>query len=72
MILRNLRIIIIREASYERRDLINKLRKAGYKLDRTSDHTIFEKQACRPVQVPNHREIKETLAKKILKDAGLE
>ena len=54
----------------KRRDLVRKLEAAGYKLDRTGDHAIYEKKGCRPVQVPNHNEIKEVLAKKILKDAG--
>jgi len=55
----------------KQRDLIKKLEAVGYKLDRTGDHAIYEKEGCRPVQVPNHREIKEILAKKILKDAGI-
>ena len=55
----------------KRRDLIKKLKTAGYKLDRSGDHAIYEKEGCRSVQVPNHREIKEPLANKILRDAGL-
>lgn len=55
----------------KKRDLIKKLTEAGYTRDRTNDHITFEKKNCRPVQVPNHREIDEGLAKKILKDAGL-
>ena len=55
----------------KRRDLIKKLEAAGYKLDRTGDHAIYEKKGCRPVQVPKHREIKEILAKKILNNAGI-
>jgi len=53
------------------RDLVKKLEEAGYRLDRTGDHVIYEKRGCRPIQIPNHREIKETLARKILRDAGL-
>lgn len=55
----------------KRRELIKKLTAAGYRLNRTGDHAIYEKEGSRPVQVPNHREIKEILANKILKDAGL-
>ena len=55
----------------KRRDLIKKLEAGGYKLDRTGDHSIYEKEGCRPVQVPNHREINENTAKAILRAAGL-
>lgn len=55
----------------KRRDLIKKLEIAGYKLDRTGDHAIYEKQDGRPVQVPNHTEINENTAKAILRAAGL-
>ena len=55
----------------KRRELIKLLEKAGYRLDRTGDHAIYEKPGSRPVQVPLHREIKEHLAKRILKDAGI-
>jgi len=55
----------------KRRDLIRKLEKAGYVLDRIGDHSIYEKPGCRPVQVPNHREVKEMLAEKIMKNAGI-
>ena len=55
----------------KRRDLVKKLEAAGYRLDRTGDHAIYEKKGGRPVQVPNHREIKDILAGKILKDAGV-
>ena len=56
----------------KRKDLIRKLKAAGYYLDRTGDHAIFEKPECRPVQVPNHREINEYTARAILKIAGIE
>ena len=56
----------------KRRDLIKKLEAAGYKLDRTGDHAIYEKKGRQPVQVPNHREINERTAKSILGVAGLE
>ena len=55
----------------KRRDLIKKLETAGYKLNRTGDHAIYEKKGGRPVQVPNHRELNEITAKEILKAAGL-
>ena len=53
------------------RELVKKLEDEGYKLDRTGKHGIYEKDGCQPIQVPNHREIKDVLAKKILKDAGV-
>ena len=55
----------------KRRDLVKKLIAAGYKLNRTGDHAIYEKEGGRPVQVPNHAEINENTAKVILKTAGL-
>ena len=55
----------------KRRDLIKKLEAAGYRLDRTGDHAIYEKEGGRPVQVPNHTDINENTAKAILKAAGL-
>lgn len=55
----------------KRRDLVRKLKAAGYKMDRDGDHTIYERVNSRPVQVPKHREISENTAKAILKAAGL-
>ena len=56
----------------KRRDLVKKLRAAGYHQDRSDGgHAVFEKQGARPVQVPNHREIKENTARAILRAAGL-
>ena len=56
----------------KRRDLIKKLEAAGYKIDRDhGNHTIYEKEGSRPVQVPRHREINENTAKAILRAAGL-
>jgi predicted RNA binding protein YcfA (HicA-like mRNA interferase family) len=56
----------------KRRDLVKLLVKAGYKEARNAGgHAIYEKSGCRPVQVPNHREIKEYLAKAILRHVGL-
>ncbi|MCL1999581.1 MAG: type II toxin-antitoxin system HicA family toxin [Turicibacter sp.] len=56
----------------KRKDLVKKLEKHGYKLDRIGDHSIYEKPGNRPVQVPNHREINEYTAKQILKNAGIQ
>ena len=55
----------------KRRDLIKKLEEAGYRLDRTGDHAIYEKKGHRPVQVPNHREINDNTARAILRAVGL-
>ena len=55
----------------KRRDLIKRLTAAGYKLDRTGDHEIYEKKGGRPVQVPNHTDINDHTARAILKAAGL-
>lgn len=56
----------------KRRDLVKQLENAGYHEDRNNGgHAIYEKKGCRPVQVPNHREINENTAKAILRAAGL-
>ena len=56
----------------KRRDLIKKLEAAGYREDRNDGgHAIYEKQGCRPVQIPNHREVNDNTAKAILRAAGL-
>ena len=55
----------------KRKELIKNLEAAGYRLNRTGDHAIYEKPGSRPVQVPNHREINEYTAKAILKTAGI-
>jgi predicted RNA binding protein YcfA (HicA-like mRNA interferase family) len=55
----------------KRRDSIKKLEAAGYRLNRTGDHAIFEKKGSRSVQVPGHNEINEYTAKAILKAAGI-
>jgi mRNA interferase HicA len=55
----------------KRRDLVKRLEAAGYRLNRTGDHAIYEKKGSQSVQVPNHREINENTAKAILKIAGL-
>ena len=53
----------------KRRDLIKRIEQLGYHEDRTGDHTTYECKGKRPVQVPNHREIDEWLAKEIIKQA---
>lgn len=56
----------------KRRDLVNLLLQAGYKLERDDgDHTIYKKPGSRAVQVPRHRELNELTAKSILKVAGI-
>ena len=56
----------------KRRDLVKKLESAGYTIDRDDgNHTVYEKNGARPVQVPRHREINENTANSILKAAGL-
>lgn len=55
----------------KQRDLIKQLEAAGYRLNRKGDHKIYEKPGAPPVQVPDHRELNEFTAKKILKLAGL-
>ena len=54
------------------RDLIKRIKDAGYTLDRDNgDHSIYEKEGCRPIQVPRHKEINENTAKQILRVAGI-
>jgi mRNA interferase HicA len=55
----------------KRKDLVKKLKEAGYRLNRTNKHAIYEKQGCCSIPVPNHREINENTAKAILKQAGI-
>ena len=60
----------------KRRDLVNRLKQAGYRELREGDHTTFYNPhpigaARKLVQVPRHTEINEITAKQILKDAGL-
>ena len=56
----------------KRRDLIKKLESNGYRLDRDDgNHSIYEKDGCRPVQVPRHREINENTARAILEAVGI-
>ena len=55
----------------KRRDLVKKLEKAGFKLNRHgSDHDIY-KRGLDEEQVPRHREVNEKLAKAILRRWGL-
>lgn len=56
----------------KRRDSIKQLETAGYKIVRDDgNHTVYEKDGGRPVQVPRHQEINENTARSILKTAGL-
>ena len=44
----------------KRRDLITKLKAAGYKEVRyDGSHTIYKKDGCRAVQIPRHKELNE-------------
>ena len=55
----------------KRRDLIKKLEDNGWEFAREgSKHTIYTKGANEE-QVPRHNEIKEPLAKKIIRQWGL-
>lgn len=55
----------------KRRDLIEKLQKAGFKLERNGgDHDIY-RRGSDTEEVPRHKEINEITAKKILKRWGL-
>jgi mRNA interferase HicA len=60
----------------KQRDLVKLLKDAGWYLARHGDeHDVFKNEdpagKLSIIQVPRHREIKETTANKILKDAGL-
>ncbi|MBR1477434.1 MAG: type II toxin-antitoxin system HicA family toxin [Lachnospiraceae bacterium] len=55
----------------KQRDLIKKLEKAGFEFERHgSDHDVY-KRGSDEEQVPRHREIKEPLAKHIIRKWGL-
>ena len=52
----------------KQRDLIKRLREAGYEwLRDDGGHTIYGKAGCRNIPIPRHREINERLAQSILK-----
>jgi predicted RNA binding protein YcfA (HicA-like mRNA interferase family) len=56
------------------KQIMNKLKENGWALDRINgSHHVFVKEGCRPVSVPFHgnKDIGH-LAKKILKEAGIE
>ena len=65
----------------DRKKLVKLLLSAGYIPVRNNAHENFYNPPAQPdpntgrplklIQVPNHREIGESLARKILKDAGL-
>ena len=55
----------------KQRDLIKKLEAAGAKFERHGhDHDVFRKDG-KSIAVPRHTEISETLAKAIMKQAGI-
>lgn len=55
----------------KRTDLLKKLAEAGCDFKEGGQHTKVYKDNIRITTVPRHREIKDILAKKILKDAGI-
>ncbi len=57
----------------KRRDLVRALVKAGYVLARsTGKHDWYVRGKGDAIPVPRHREIKEPLARAILRQAGVE
>lgn len=54
----------------KRRELIKELTEAGFVSNGGTNHEVFQKPGYRTV-VPRHREISDTLAKEIRKQAGL-
>jgi mRNA interferase HicA len=57
----------------KRRDIIKKLEENGFVFDRHgSNHDIYiNKKIKKRIPIGRHREIDETLAKEIFKEAGL-
>ena len=55
----------------KRRDLIKKLEKAGFELEREGGSHDIYKRGKDEETVPRHREINENLAKAIIKKWGL-
>ena len=54
------------------RDLIKKLERAGFKLKRHGhDHDTYQRGENEKERVPRHKEIKEPLAKSIIRRWGL-
>lgn len=65
-------IIYLGGKKMKRRDLIRKLEQNGWELERSgANHDIYT-NGSRNEPIPRHREIKENLAKGILKRAGLD
>jgi predicted RNA binding protein YcfA (HicA-like mRNA interferase family) len=49
------------------------LGKNGWKVERTGNHTIYSKEGCENISVPNHSgDLKKGLVAAILKQAGIE
>lgn len=55
----------------KRKDLLKKLKAAGFLFEEGGKHTRVLKGNTLITAVPRHMEISENTAKKILKDAGL-
>ena len=55
----------------KQKDLVKKLENAGFKFDRHGGNHDIYKRGNKEVQVPRHREIKEGLAKRIIREWGL-
>ncbi|WP_370514689.1 MULTISPECIES: type II toxin-antitoxin system HicA family toxin [unclassified Adlercreutzia] len=55
----------------KRRDLVRELIEAGFVSRGGKSHEVFAKPGFRTV-VPRHRELKETTAREIRKQSGLE
>lgn len=55
----------------KRKDLLKKLKAAGFQFREGSEHTRVYQGDALITTVPRHTEVNEITAKKILKDAGL-
>ena len=55
----------------KRKDLIDKLEHAGFKLERNGGNHDIYKRGSDTEQIPRHREINECLARAIIKKWGL-
>ena len=56
----------------KQRDLINKLKKAGFKFDKHGGNHDRYRRGSDVEEVPRHKEINENTARHILKKWGLE
>ena len=55
----------------KRRDLVRILEQAGFKEEHGGNHDRFKHADGRETTVPRHREIKDGMARIILKQAGI-